>query len=122
MIDEKLVAEIAQRGRRRRTKQERVAELKEEILELRKRGLSLAQICLYLSKRYRLKVSPKTLVKAVPELRSAPAKERLLGDIKRFLFSLSSPEELGEFVKELNLLIKELRQAKGWVSSDSSSH
>jgi DNA-binding transcriptional MerR regulator len=55
---------------KRNEKKEQILALKEEILELRKRGLSLSQIVEYLKKAHKLKTTPTYLKKVIPELSS----------------------------------------------------
>jgi len=49
-------------------KVEEVIKYKDEIMQLRKLGLSLQDICFYLRKEHGLKVSTQTLKVAIPEL------------------------------------------------------
>lgn len=67
-VDENIVNVILKRKKRRSTKADIVRQYREEILELRQRNLSLADICAYLESKYNLSVSSETLKKAVPEL------------------------------------------------------
>ena len=67
-VDKNIVNIILQRKKRKATKADLVRQYREEILELRKMGLSLSDICSYLESKYNISVSPETLKKAVPEL------------------------------------------------------
>ena len=107
-IDENIVHLLLQKKKRRPTKVEQVMVYRDEILELRKRGLSLADICAYLEAKHNLSVSPETLKKAVPELKDK---------VKRAINVLSSLScsELQEVVKFVK---KRIEECKGGNSSE----
>ena len=67
MINEELVQELLRR-KKKSSKMEELQKHKELILQLRKSGLSLQDICFYLRKELGIKVSTSTLREAIPEL------------------------------------------------------
>jgi hypothetical protein len=66
-INQELVEKILGKKNKSR-KAEEILKYKNEIIELRKLGLSLQDICFYLRKEHGLKVSIQTLKIAIPEL------------------------------------------------------
>jgi len=93
MINEELVREIL--GKKKKpAKVEEVQLYKDEIIQLRKAGLSLQDICFYLRKEHKLKVSSSTLKAAIPEL------ENRIGKIKKIIPKMTN-EELKETWKIL---------------------
>ena len=69
-INEDVLKMIVSSTSKRNEKKEQILRLKEEILELRKRGLSLSQIVEYLKKAHKLKTTTTYLKKVIPELSS----------------------------------------------------
>jgi len=67
-INEEILKLIVSNKSKRNEKKEQILRLKEEILELRKRGLSLNQIVEYLKKAHKLKTTTTYLKKVIPEL------------------------------------------------------
>jgi intein-encoded DNA endonuclease-like protein len=66
-INQELVEKILGKKNKSR-KAEEILKYKNEIIELRKLGLSMQDICFYLRKEHGLKVSTQTLKTAIPEL------------------------------------------------------
>ncbi len=69
-IREDILNELLSSKQKRSEKKEKILALKEEILELRRRGLSLTQIVDYLKKAHKLKTTTTYLKKVIPELSS----------------------------------------------------
>jgi len=106
-VDENIVNLILKRKNRRSTKADIIRQYREEILELRQMGLSLADICSYLESKYNLSVSPETLKKAVPEL---------VNKVERVIKLLSSLS-----CSELNQIAKVVRERLEACKSSQSS-
>jgi len=66
-INQELVEKLLSRKNKSK-KVEEVMKYRNEIMQLRKLGLSLQDICFYLRKEHGLKVSTQTLKVAIPEL------------------------------------------------------
>lgn len=109
-VDQSLVNELLSRKKKRPTKAEEVRQYREEILELRKMGLSLSDICAYLGKKYGLSVSPETLKRAVPELVNR------VEIVKRYLSKMTLQE-----LVEVNRYLKELYDRKRQEEGQSGS-
>ena len=105
-VDENIVNLILKRKNRRSTKADIIRQYREEILELRQMGLSLADICSYLESKYNLSVSPETLKKAVPELVNKV--ERVI----KLLSSLSC-SELNQVAKVVRERLEACRSSQG---------
>lgn len=99
-VDKTIVELLLQRKKRRALKTSLVREHREEILELRRMGLSLSDICGYLETKYKISVSPETLKKAVPEVVDRTKK------VLRLLSSLSC-SELKVVAQEVNRLMED---------------
>jgi DNA-binding transcriptional MerR regulator len=69
-IREDILNELISSRHKRSEKKEKILSLKEEILELRRRGLSLSQIVDYLKRAHKLKTTTTYLKKVIPELSS----------------------------------------------------
>ena len=67
-INEEILQSIISKTAKRNEKKEQILSLKQEILELRNRGLSISKITEYLKKAHKLKVTPIYLKKVIPEL------------------------------------------------------
>jgi len=67
-INEEVLQSIISHNTKRNEKKEKILSLKQEILELRDRGLSANKIAEYLKKAHKLKVTPTYLKKLIPEL------------------------------------------------------
>jgi len=106
-VDENIVNLILKRKNRRSTKADIIRQYRDEILELRQRGFSLADICTYLESKYNLSVSPETLKKAVPEL---------VNKVERVIKLLSSIS-----CSELNQIAKVVRERLEECKSSQSS-
>ena len=76
-MNEELVRELLSR-KKKTAKTEELQQYKEEILKLRAIGLSLQDICFYLRREHKIKVSPSTLKNAIPELENRVGKLRKL--------------------------------------------
>ena len=105
-VDEGLANLILKRKNRRSTKADIIRQYREEILELRQRRFSLADICTYLESKYNLSVSPETLKKAVPELVNKV--ERVI----KLLSSLSC-SELNQVAKAVRERLEECKSSQG---------
>jgi DNA-binding transcriptional MerR regulator len=112
-IDEQLVQSLLQRKKRKSLKTELVQQHREEILALRERGLSLADICAYLEAKYSLSVSPDTLKKAVPEVVNKVQR------VARLISSLSC-SELKQVASYVQARIEKCRQAFNQASNQAS--
>jgi len=66
-INQELVEKLLSKKNKSK-KVEEVLKYKDEIMQLRKLGLSLQDICFYIRKEHGLKVSTQTLKVAIPEL------------------------------------------------------
>ena len=105
-VDENIATLILKRKKRRSTKADIIRQYREEILELRQRGFSLADICTYLESKYNLSVSPETLKKAVPEL---------INKVERVVKLLSSLScsELNQVAKVVKERLEACRSSQG---------
>ncbi|RUM41175.1 MAG: hypothetical protein DSY34_04165, partial [Desulfurobacterium sp.] len=66
-INQELVEKLLSKKNKSK-KVEEVLKYKDEIMQLRKLGLSLQDICFYIRKEHGLKISVQTLKNAIPEL------------------------------------------------------
>ena len=66
-INQELVEKLLSKKNKSK-KVEEVIKYRDEIMQLRKLGLSLQDICFYLRKEHGLKISTQTLKVAIPEL------------------------------------------------------
>jgi DNA-binding MarR family transcriptional regulator len=93
-IKEDILQAILSKNSKTNEKKEKILVLKNEILELKKRGLSASKISEYLKKAYKLSVTPTYLKKIIPELSNR--KEHLLK-----ILSGMNEEEIAEVLREL---------------------
>ena len=105
-VDENIVNLILKRKKHRSTKADIIRQYRDEILELRQRGFSLADIFTYLESKYNLSVSPETLKKAVPELVNKV--ERVI----KLLSSLSC-SELNQVAKVVRERLEACKSSQG---------
>jgi DNA-binding transcriptional MerR regulator len=68
-LNQELIKDLLSR-KKKGSKTEELKKYRELILELRNLGLSINDICIYLKREHKIKVSPATLKSAFPELTS----------------------------------------------------
>ena len=96
MLNKDLIEKIKSKYKRKGQKKDKILELKDEIISLRKEGLTVQQIVEYLKEAYKLKISPEYLRKLIPEIKANSKVEYVC-----MLLESMSDEEVAELWKKL---------------------
>lgn len=106
-INKELVEELLSK-KKKSAKIEELQQYKDIVLELRNAGLSLQDICFYLRKEHKIKVSTSTLKSAFPEL------ENRIGRFEKLIVKMTD-EELRQAYK----IFKSELQKRGLLQQHS---